>query len=136
MSAERAVQDAIYSALTGNAPYMALARAVYDEGNVPQGAPYPYTVIGATTEADEGSISGAGWALTFTLHDWTRYAGKRTCQQIMEARDVVLHLKELVVSGFNRVAVRREFSEIVSDRDEKGALAHAVSRYRVLAWPS
>jgi hypothetical protein len=124
----------MYAALTGDAPYMALVDAVYD-GRAPQGATFPYTVIGATTEVDEGDLDGEGWGLTLTLHDWSEYAGKKECQQIREARDALLHRTHLTVAGFGEVHVFREFAEILVDASEPdGPLRHGITRYRATAW--
>lgn len=135
MSAERAVQETVYSALTGNAPYMATVTGVFD-GEAPQGTAYPYTVIGATTEVSEGDLNEDGWNLTLTIHDWSAYAGKRECQLIREARDAVLHREALAVTGFGQVVLHREFAEVLTDDDDVTTLRHGVSRYRVRAWPA
>ena len=133
MSAERAVQAALYTALTGNATYMALVTGLYD-GEAPQGTAYPYTVIGEWTEVDEGQMSSNGWGLTVTLHDWSTYAGRKECQQIREARDAVLHRQRLTVPGFAPVYIYREFAEVFVERpDADQPIRHGVTRYRAMA---
>lgn len=136
MSAERPVQEAIYTALTGNAPYMALITGVFD-GEAPQGTAYPYTILGETTEIDEGDLTADGWDLTITVHDWSEQASKRECQLIREARDDVLHRQVLTVTGFGSVRLLREFAQVLTEPDDtRGPLRHGVSRYRAHAWPS
>lgn len=72
------LQQAIYTALTGNADLTALCGGrIYDK--VPQDAVYPYIVIG---EADE---TAAGAGLTehgVTLHLWSRYGGAREIKSL------------------------------------------------------
>lgn len=136
MSAERVVQEAVYTTLTGDSAYMALVTGVFD-GEAPQGTDYPYTVLGATTEVEDGDINAEGWTLTITIHDWSAAGGKRECQLIREARDPLMHRVRLTITDLFPVYVHREFAEIVTDPDDiEGALRHGVSRYRARAWLS
>lgn len=136
MSAERALQGAIYAALAGDGTYSGLVTGIYD-GRAPQGTAYPYTTIGEITERDDGPISEDGWNLTVHLHDWSDYSGKKECQEIREARNALLHRQRLTVSGFGDVYIWQEFAEIFVDTlDADNEVRHGVSRYRAVAWPA
>ena len=136
MSAERVVQAAVYSALTGNAPYMALVTGVFDF-EAPQGQSYDYTVLGDITEILDATHDHEGWGLTLTIHDWHKGTSRRPLQLIREARDTVLHRAALSVAGFGLTRVRREFSETLPDQTATNEpLRHQVTRYRVEALAS
>jgi hypothetical protein len=131
MSAERVVQAALYAALTGDTPYMALVSGVYDE-EAPQGTDYPYTVLGSMTEVPAHVMEADGWEHTITIHDFTDAKGRKVLQQIREAREVVVHKQILSVSGFGLTSMLCEFADVLVESDENGkTIRHQVTRYRV-----
>lgn len=132
MSSERVVQAAIYAALTGSAPFMALVSGVYD-GVAPAGTAYPYTLLGAMTENVDHAHDADGWDHTITIHDWSADEGRKRLQQIREARNAVLHRAQLTVAGYGLTRMTYEFGETLPEWDDdlKLHLRHQVTRYRV-----
>lgn len=142
MSAERVVQAAVYAALTGNAPYVALVTGGVHDDMAPPGTETPYTVLGATTETDESTQDKDGYSLTLTIHDFTggtspaggnEVWGKKLCQQIREARNAVLHRALLTVAGWGLTRISYDFGEIMVEGDEDTPTWHGVSRYSLEA---
>lgn len=132
MSSERVIQAAIYAALTGNAPYMALVSGVYDYV-APAGTAYPYTLLGSMTEVPDHVMEADGWESTITIHDWVDDEGRKRLQQIREARNTVLHRAALSVAGYGLTRMLYEFGDTMTDFDaDLGRhLFHQVTRYRV-----
>ncbi|GMV06720.1 MAG: hypothetical protein AMXMBFR53_29950 [Gemmatimonadota bacterium] len=131
MSAERVVQQAVFEALDASATYQALVTGVFD-GEAPQGTPYPYTVIGESTEVPDHVMEADGWDGTFTIHDWTDAKGRKVLQQIREARETILHNVRLTVSGYTLTTMRCEFAQVLPGVDQDGkTLQHQITRYRV-----
>lgn len=65
-----AVQTAVYSALTGDATFMALCPVVYDA--VPATPTYPHTVIGDAVEISDRFMGQNGHDVLITLSIFTR----------------------------------------------------------------
>jgi hypothetical protein len=135
MSAERALQEAVYLALTNDAPYMALIPGGLHDDEAPEGAAYPFTVLGEATEVESRSHGDSedGYELTLTLHDWGSYEGKRELQLIREARNDAIHNVTLSVTGWSSTRFLYEFGAILPEYDEKlgGWVRHQITRYRV-----
>lgn len=135
MSAERAVQVAIAAALQGNAPYMALIGSRLYDDEAEENAGFPYTVLGAMTENLDRTHDLDGYDHTITVHDYSLHRGKQECQQIREARNLVLHNARLTATGWGLIKMAYEFGEIMPeyDVDLNRWTRHGVSRYRVLS---
>ena len=69
------VQPAIYQRLTGNVPFMALVKNVYDE--VPEKAIYPYLVLDDPIETPDRTFGQDGHTVTYQLSIYTQ-DGSRT----------------------------------------------------------
>lgn len=132
MSSERVLQAAVYVALTTDAGLNALVASVYDHV-APDGAEYPFTVLGDMTEDPAHTHDLEGWGHTLTIHDFDGGPGRRgrkRLQQIREARDDVLHDQTLTVSGWGLTKIRREFAQVLLERDEaEQPIYHQVTRY-------
>lgn len=128
MSFEFPVQQAIYTALSGN-----IAATVYDDvPMLPSGQPaanFPYVVIGDATAAPWDTDDKTGQAITVTLHIWSRYAGLKEAKQIAGSIYAILHRASLSVTGAHVVDCLYEFSDFMTDTD--GETRHGVARYRV-----
>lgn len=139
MSAERVLQAAVYAALTGSAPYMALVTGGVFDSMAPQDTATPYTVIGEITEVLDPTQELDGYAYTLTIHDFTGGAGsgdwgKRKGQLIKEARNAVLHNAQLDVAGWGLTRMTYDFGEpLVEGDDPDSPVFHQVTRYSVEA---
>lgn len=130
MSALLPVQTAVYTKLSGDATFMTLsAGGVYDA--VPQGALFPYTVVGEWTEIPENTHSSFGKEITGTLHIWSDAEGFAEALAILARADVLLDNQPLTVAGWNAWWVQNEFVQTLRENDGDRVLRHVVPRYRI-----
>lgn len=127
-TAEWALQETIYTRLTGDTDLMALITGVFDE--VPEATTYPYLVLGEVTETPDEAHDRSGIDATITLHGWSAYKGYRELAQILSQLDRILHRQPLVVEGFQKVSLAQQQHQFVRDPDPD--VRHLVARYR--AW--
>lgn len=145
MSAQLAIQQALYSLLRGDATLRTLlaedasegsptAPAIYD--HVPQipasedVAKFPYVVIGDDTAIPADTDDVDGQETTVTLHVWDRRRGRKRVKQVLDALYNLLHEASLTVSQQNFVYCFWEFSESIPDADVLSQ--HAVTRFRIV----
>lgn len=135
MSAESAVQAAIYAALTGSAPLMAAVKAVYD--NVPQlderelaDSDFPFVVIGEDDIEGDDTDTSLGFQIEAEIHVWSRYRGRKEAKDIQGLVYDALHRQTLTVAGFAFVDCVFEESRTVLDPD--GKTRHGISIFRVM----
>jgi hypothetical protein len=126
-----ALQQAIYTRLTGYSALMAIAKAIYDD--VPQDVAdtdFPYVEIGEDTTIPFNTHSGVGGEHTITIHTWSRYRGKSETKRMQEQIYAALNRYALSVSGGTMVNCEQEFSTSFMDAD--GITRHGVQRMRIL----
>lgn len=128
VSAETALQQAIYTALTGNASLMAAITGVHD--SVGEATGFPYVTIGDGTAIPWDTKTSDGQEHTVTIHTWTQYRGRKQTKEIMDLVYSVLHNSALTVVGHQTVLCQFDFSETLKDPD--GVTHHGVQRFRVL----
>lgn len=133
-SAAWQVQQAVYSALSANAPLNALlgGARIYDD--VPHAAAYPYVTMGQTSSSDYGTGSNDGEEHILTLHIWSSFGGRSEAQLIMGAIRDVLHTAHLALSGHALVNLRQQFSDVRREAD--GITIHGLVRYRAVTQPA
>ena len=124
------IQAAVYATLTANAPFMAVAKAVYDD--VPELGGFPYVSFGEGTENPWDTFGQNGSDATITLHVWSRYTGFKEAQAI---NDLMIGLLDnqtgIAVTGYGLVLLNVENS--VQLRDPDGITRHIATRFRVMA---
>lgn len=118
------IQTAIYTRLASQ-----LTTPVYDD--VPQGAEYPYTVIGDDTSVEWDGDTFLGAESTLTVHTWSRYSGRGEVKQIMGSIYSALHRHDLVIQDAHTVICDWEFEETFLEAD--GKTRHGVQRFRVVS---
>ena len=122
------LQQAIFTALTGDAPLMAMISGVHD--HVPQDAAFPYVTMGESTAVAYGAVGIVGLDTTLTLHVWSRSRGRKELKQVMAEMHRILHDADLTVTGHNLVWLRFEFLQTLLDAD--GATYHGIARYNAI----
>lgn len=127
------IQKTIYATLTGNAPLMALIKAVYDD--VPQSkagddSVYPYISIGEDIANPWNTDTSNGANALITLHSWSAYNGRKETKEIQDAVYNALHRQPLSVSGFSLVTM--EFESATSFLDNDGLTRHGVQTFRMI----
>jgi hypothetical protein len=132
-SSSWALQQALYSAVTGSAPLAALIGPprVYDD--VPQGAAFPYLTLGQSTLRDWSTGTDDAEEHTLTLHVWSRAGGRREMHEVMDVLRVALHDQPLALAGHRLVNIRHEISE--ARRDPDGETYHGIVRFRAVTEP-
>ena len=122
------LQEAIYTALTGDAPLMAMITGVHD--HVPQETAFPYITIGASTAREWGAAGVEGIEATLTIHVWSRTRGHKEAKQITAEIHRIMHDADLSVTGHALINLRFEFGETMLDAD--GVTYHGITRYRAV----
>lgn len=132
-SASFALQKALFLRLTADAALSALLGGprIYDD--VPVRGEFPYVTFGQTTERDWSTGTEPGAEHVVTLHVWSRAAGRKEADEIMEAVKVALHEANLMLAGHRLVNLRHEFSD--ARRETDGESYHGVTRYRAVTEP-
>ena len=130
MSAELAVQAAIYQALTASAPLMAVVTGVYD--NVPQldertdpDGIFPYVMIGEDDVDEDDTDTSRGFRIEVEIHAWSRFRGRREVKEIQGHVYDALHRQPLSVDGYHFVDCF--FDEAETRLDPDGKTRHGVS---------
>ena len=122
------LQQAIFTALTGDAPLMAMITGVHD--HVPQDTAFPYVTVGGGTVRAWGAAGVDGVEATLILHAWSRSRGRKEVKQIMGEIHRIVHDADLTVTGHALVWLRFAFSETLLDMD--GLTNHGFMRFRAL----
>jgi hypothetical protein len=122
------LQQAVYARLNGDANLTTtLGAAVYDDP--PDGAGFPYVVIGEFTEVVNDTMGRTGRDLALTVHAWSQYEGAKQVRQIMSRLDVLLDRWLPTVTGWHATHMLQEFAETMRDPD--GVTRHGVARYTI-----
>lgn len=134
MSAENAVQAAIYAALTGSAPLMAAVTGVYDhvpqlDDRTPPDGGFPFVVIGEDDVDEDDTDTSLGFHIEAEVHVWSRYRGRKEVKDIQGLIYDALHRQVLAVAGYAFVDCFFDQSRTILDPD--GKTRHGVSIFRV-----
>ena len=122
MSAETAIQGALYSVATG------LGLTCYDVA--PQdGAVWPHVTVGLVTLIPFDTQTSTGFEFTATLHVRSRSASMKETKDIQGQLYAALHRQPLAITGFTTILVR--FSSSIPLQAPDGSF-HGVSEFRGL----
>lgn len=102
--------------------------AVYD--HVPQGAEFPYEVVGDPVGTDHDADDIQGWDAEVTIHQFSRFRGFEEVEKIQRENDEALHRAEPVVVDARVVTLHRVSVDGVLDPD--GLTRHGLHRFRVI----
>ena len=132
-SAAFALQTAIYARLLGDTALTAMLGGprIYDD--VPQRADFPYLTFGQSIERDWSTGTEDGKEHTVTLHVWSRAAGRKESDDILEAARGLFHNAALVLSGHRLINLRHDVSDV--RRDPDGETYHGTARFRGVTEP-
>jgi hypothetical protein len=122
------LQRAIVDRLADDAAVMAIATGVFD--HVPQGATFPYVVIGDDLASAVDTDDTLNADHVVTVHTWSRYRGQKETKQLQQAVYAALHRGALTVASAVYVDCQAETQE--SFLDDDGLTRHGVQRFRVL----
>lgn len=111
----QAVQQALYTKLTGDAVLMDLVEGVHDA--VPQQAGLPYLVIGDGSAEEMPQVQTMVSECAMALHVWTGGGGRKTALSILNRLHGLLHQGVLGFTGFTLIAMRCTRAETQVDAD-------------------
>ena len=128
-----ALQTAIYAKLAADAALGAVLGGprVYDD--VPQRAEFPYLTFGQSSEKDWSTQTDDGIEHVVALQVWSRAAGRRECDDILQAARTSLHNAALTLPGHRLINFRHELSEVRREAD--GVTFRGTARFRAVTEP-
>lgn len=117
-------QTALYGLLSVE---LAPSIGVHDE--VPEGAAFPYVVIGEATVGPDNTHDRFGHVATVTLHVWSTAHGYSETLGIVGQLLELLDHQTLTIAGVDAVVVR--WQQTVTMRDPDRDLRHGVVRFSI-----
>jgi Protein of unknown function (DUF3168) len=120
------LQQAIYAVLTADTsgPY-----PVYDA--VPRDAAMPYLTIGEATLTKYATDESSGYEAVVTIHAWSKYAGRKEAEEMLDYVRGLLDRSSLDITGF----IGCSFEQAQNFLDQDGTSRHGVIQFRVLVLP-
>lgn len=119
VSAEHALQEAIYGALIANSALVTALGGARIHDRAPEGAALPYIAFAALTSRDGSTATEAGYECRLTLNIWSRHGGKREAFALLRLVRQTLHERNLTLAEHILVNLREEFSEVGEDNERK-----------------
>lgn len=110
-----ALQEALYTVLTGDADLMQQVTDVFDY--VPPETAYPYVTLGEMRATDVSSVTNKLTRLEVVLHVYSRNRGRKETGEIMARISVLLDEQEPLMNGFTAISLRYSGSDISQERD-------------------
>jgi len=126
-----AVQDALYTALAGDAGIQALLGSparIYD--HVQPDATFPFITLGATQAEPYDTVDHGGMSQRVALHVWSRQRGRKETKMILDALYQRLHHGVLTIAGQKLVLCRFISAEALLDDD--GLTYHGLAQYQII----
>jgi hypothetical protein len=125
------LQEALFSALNGNAALAALlgGQKVFD--HVPDKVAFPYVTFGRTSIYDWSTGTESGTEQLCTLHIWSKAKGKKEAFDIMAAMRARLDQAPLELDGHHLVNFRFEFAEVLFNEEQSAY--HGLLRFRTVS---
>lgn len=132
-----ALQQAIYSALIGNASLVAAVQSVRDKqpdaADSGDDSVFPYIVIGEGITTAWATDDWSGGDATVRVNVFSRYGGNKEALQIMDLVRTVLDRSTLAITGYKAVTV--DFVQSFVQPDPDGRTRDGVIEFRVLICP-
>lgn len=133
MSGETEIQTALFSALTGDAPFLALVAAVYDIApEVSVGVSdlaFPYVTFGEIVTSPYDTQSSIGLSAVVRVHTYSASGSLLEARAIQAALYRVLHRRPLAVAGYTCTRCAREGSECGRGKDD---IIKGVCEFRIV----
>jgi hypothetical protein len=133
MSAARALQEAVFSALTGDAGLTALLGGARIHDGAPRNAAAPYLHLGEVSERDWSTATDHGAEVRFDVVAWSETPGRAQSLAIAGRAAEILHDAALDVPGYRLVSLRHLGTETAREKKPEGRRATARFRARLEA---
>jgi hypothetical protein len=130
MSAARALQEAVFSALSADAPLVALLGGANVFDGAPKNAAAPYVHLGEILGRDWSTATEAGTEISFAVVVWSRAAGRSEGLLVAERVVALLHDAALDLDGFRLVNLRHVSTETARVETPEGR--RTVVRFRAV----
>ena len=129
-----ALQQAIYTTLSTNAPLVTQLGGprIYDD--VPQPVTFPYVSFGPCTVRDADTASEAGDEHSLALYVWSRARGRKEAHVIVGLLRAALHDQPLALTGHRLINLRHESTD--TRRNPDGETIQSVVRLRAVTEPA
>lgn len=129
-----AIHTAVYSTLHGDATLLTLVSGVYNDA--PEGADYPFIVLGSATSDPWHTMGGAsvgrGFDTTITAHIWSRYQGDLEALRIFDRVVALLDFQSLTVTGYGTVVTSLDHGRVLVTDVDKLETRHLPAVFSVL----
>ena len=133
-SPTRALQEAVFSALSADAALTALIGAGQIHDGPPRNAAAPYVHLGEINARDWSTSTEAGTEIVFAVVAWSRLPGRSEALAIAERVREVLDDAALALVGHRLVNLRHISTETA--RADKPEGRRAVVRFRAAVEPA
>lgn len=133
MSAGRALQEAVFSALVADAELGDMIGGAKIFDSVPRNAAAPYVHLGEMVFRDWSTATERGAEINFAIAVWSRGEGRSEGFRIAERVVLLLHDVSLSLEGFRLVNLRHVATETA--RAEKPEGRRLVARFRAVVEP-
>jgi hypothetical protein len=130
MSAARALQEAVFAALSADAPLGALLGGPNVFDGAPKNAAVPYVHLGEILGRDWSTATEAGTEISFAVVVWSRAPGRSEGLLVAERVFALLHDAALTLDGFRLVNLRHVSTETARVETPEGR--RTVVRFRAV----
>lgn len=130
MSAARALQEAVFAALSADAPLTALLGGSNVFDGAPKNAVAPYVHLGEVVARDWSTATEAGTEISFAVVVWSREPGRSEGLLVAERVVTLLHDAALTLAGYRLVNLRHVATETARVENPEGR--RAVVRFRAV----
>jgi len=127
VSAEAALQTAIYTVLSADSTISGAGVGVYDYP--PDNTSAPYITIGDDSHDIWDTMGTDGAEVEAQVHTWDEGEGFKDCKTYMGYIKDALHKQALSVTGYTHIHTRCELSQVFREAD--GRTNHGVQRFRI-----
>jgi hypothetical protein len=131
-SPARALQQAVFAALTADAELMGLLGGAHVFDGAPRNAAQPYVHLGEMNARDWSTATEPGAEILFSVVAWSGRPGRAETLAIAERVRAVLHDAALPLAGWRLVNLRHVATESARDGKDRRALA----RFRAALEPA
>ena len=133
MSGARALQEAVFAALSADAALETLLGGAKVFDGAPRNAEAPYLHLGEFSARDWSTSTEAGTEILFAVVVWSRTPGRSEGLLVADRVIALLHDAALTLDGFRLVNLRHVATETA--RVEKPEGRRAVARFRAAVEP-
>lgn len=132
-----ALQQSIYTALTGNSALVAAVKSIRDKqpevSDSGDDAIFPYVVIGEGVMSNWATDTWSGGEAVVRIRVFSRYGGNRETLQVMDLIRATLDRASLIITGFK--AVTCDYAQSFVQPDPDGRTRDGIIEFRVLICP-